>query len=89
MSTTQTYLALGATSTAYAALLNTRQGKKLADEYTWASVVIGTSLVLVMLQFILPKKHWEKVACAFTVAGIPMIARSLINKKKRAEPTAA
>ncbi len=77
---TGTYLALGAASATYATLLNTEPGKKFADEYTWASVVVGTGLVLALLRFILPREQWEKVFLAFVVAGSPMIARSLINK---------
>ena len=53
---------------------------EFASEYTWASVVLGTGLVLIILRLILPKKHWEKVVLAFVVAGSPMIAQSLWNK---------
>ncbi len=35
------YTALGATSSTYAKLLDTAEGKEFADEYTWASVVLG------------------------------------------------
>lgn len=74
------YLALGVAATTYAAALNTEIGRKFAKEYTWASVVAGTGLVLLMLRFILPKMYWEKVALAFAVAGTPMVGRSLWNK---------
>lgn len=76
----ETYVALGVAATAYAAALNTDVGKRFAKDYTWASVVGGTSLVLTMLRFILPKDEWQKVATAFAVAGTPMIVRSLANK---------
>ena len=77
---TGAYIALGVTSTTYAAALNTDVGKEFADEYTWASVVLGTGLVLTILRFILPREYWQKVALAFAVAGTPMVARSLLRK---------
>ena len=77
---TKAFAALGATASAYAAALNTAPGKKFAKEYTWASVVIGTSLVLAFLRLVLPKESWLKVAAAFGIAGAPMIGRSLVNK---------
>lgn len=82
---TETYVALGVASAAYAGALNTDVGKRFAQEYTWARVVFGTTLVLTMLRFIMPKEEWQKVANAFMVAGTPMIARSLINKIRRLE----
>jgi hypothetical protein len=54
---TETYLALDTVSTTYAVLLNTEPGKKFAEEYTWASVVVGTGLVLALLRFILPREQ--------------------------------
>lgn len=77
---TETYLALGVASSSYAMALNTDLGKSFARQHTWASVVLGTSLVLSMLRFILPKEYWQKVVIAFIVAGIPMIVRSLFNQ---------
>jgi hypothetical protein len=71
---------LGLAATAYAAFLNTEQGKAFAQDYTWASVVIGTALVLLSLRSTLDRDAWNKVAGAFVVAGIPMIGRSLWNK---------
>lgn len=76
-------LGLSATSTAYAVLLNTEQGRKFADEYAWASVVTGTGLVLFFLRLIIPREHWLKVLAAFSAAGIPMVMRSLLNKQER------
>ncbi len=77
---TGAYIALGVSSAAYATALNTEVGRNFAKEYTWASVVCGVSLVLVILRFILPKEYWEKVVLAFAVAGTPMIIRSLLGK---------
>jgi membrane protease YdiL (CAAX protease family) len=82
-STLVTYIALGLVATVYAFALNTQQGKRFADKYTWASVVVGTSIVLVALWFLLPQEHWWKVVIAFVVSGTPMIARSLINKARK------
>lgn len=77
---TETYLALGVATSAYAMALNTDLGRSFARQHTWASVVLGTSLVLLLLRFVLPKEYWQKVVIAFAVAGSPMIARSLINQ---------
>ena len=78
-----TYLTLGLTSTGYAAWLNSAEGKQFADEFTWASVVTGSGLVLMFLRFLLPGPHWRKVVSAFIVAGVPLIVRSLINRDRR------
>ncbi len=75
------YLVLGIAAIVYAVVLNTKKGRAFASGYTWASVVIGTSMVLTALWFLIPQDSWQKVAIAFVVAGSPMIARSLINKK--------
>lgn len=77
------YIALGAASIVYAIALNTSGGKRFAIDYTWASVVLGTTLVLAALWFIIPKEYWQKVVLAFAVAGTPMVARSLLNKAKK------
>lgn len=67
----------------YAMLLNTAAGKQFATDYTWASVVIGTLLVLAALYMLIPVESWWRVCLAFVVAGAPMIARSLFNKAHR------
>ena len=77
--TARSYVGLGIAATAYAAFLNTSSGKRFVERYTWASVVIGTVLVLVSLRPTLDPDAWNKVATAFAVAGVPMIGRSLIN----------
>jgi hypothetical protein len=77
------YILLGIASIAYAFLLNTDKGKKLASEYTWASVVIGTGIVLLALWFLISHNSWLQVVISFVVAGSPMIARSLINKTRK------
>ena len=77
------FVALAAASIIYAIALNTSAGKKFADDYTWASVVLGDSLVLAALWFIIPAAHWQKTVLAFAVAGTPMVARSLLNRVKK------
>lgn len=76
------YFVLGAVAIAYAFALNSPAGKKIADEHTWLTVVIGTSLVLCALFFIMAFQDWLNILIAFAVAGTPMIARSLINKSR-------
>lgn len=76
------YIILGLLAIAYAFILNTPGGKKFTDQYTWATVVIGTSLVLGALWFIIPADNWKKVAIAFVVAGTPMIVRSLSKRNR-------
>ena len=78
----QSLLQLGGAAVGYAAFLNTPAGKKFAteSEYTWASVVVGTGLVLAFLKRELDDDDWTTVAQGFAVAGAPMIARSVINK---------
>lgn len=84
------YITLGFIASGYALFLNTKIGRGFASEYTWASVVIGTFLVLAAAWFLIPQSEWIKVFIAFVVSGIPMIARSLINKiKPPAPPTSA
>jgi len=77
------YIALGIGAILYAIVLNTNAGKRFADEYTWASVVLGTCLVLAALWFAIPSEYWLKAALAFAVAGTPMVARSLLNKARK------
>ena len=77
------YIALGIAATLYAIALNTSAGKRFVDEYTWASVVLGTSLALATLWFIIPKEYFLKAALAFAVAGTPMVARSLLNRARK------
>lgn len=76
------YIALGLAAIVYAIILNTKNGRKFTNEFTWASVVIGTSIVLVALWFLIPQDNWQKIVLSFVIAGSPMIIRSLINKKK-------
>ncbi len=83
MRTLESYTILGLLSSLYAVSLNTKLGKKFTEEYTWATVCIGTSLVLAVLRYMLPKDHWYKLMAAFTVAGFPMVARSMYNKTVR------
>jgi len=77
------FATLGFFSVGYAFFLNTKSGKKIADDHTWVSVVAGVALVLRAVSFIIPEEYWQKVVIGFIVAGIPMIARSLWNKRKR------
>lgn len=80
MRSLESYTILGLISSIYAVCLNTKPGKKFTDQYTWASVCIGTGLVLAVLRLSIPKPYWYKLLTAFTVAGFPMVARSLYNK---------
>ena len=77
------FVALAAVSIIYAIALNTNAGKKFVDDYTWASVVLGDSLVLAALWFVIPAAHWLKAVLAFAVAGTPMVARSLLNRVRK------
>ena len=77
------FIALAAASIIYAIALNTNAGKEFADDYTWASVVLGDLLILAALWFILPTAHWLKAVLAFAVAGTPMVARSLLNRASK------
>ena len=77
------FVALAAASIIYAIALNTSAGKKFVDDYTWASVVLGDSLVLAALWFVVPTAHWLKAVLAFAVAGTPMVARSLLNRVRK------
>lgn len=78
----QAYTLLGILSALYALLLNTDKGKEFAKEYTWASVVIGTAMVLIVARLFLPETYWRKIAFSFVISGAPMIARSLLNHTK-------
>ena len=64
----------------YAFLLNSERGREFATEHTWASVVVGTTLVLGCIRAILPRMYWRRVAWAFVFAGAPMIGRSVYHK---------
>ncbi len=83
MHSVESYTILGLLSSLYAVGLNTKVGKKFTEEYTWATVCIGTTIVLAVLRLMIPKDHWYKLMTAFTVAGVPMVARSLYNKTVR------
>ena len=79
----QTYSLLFAASFGYAALLNTSEGRRFADDHTAESVAIGVALVLAALRFLLPLSVWRLVALAFAVAGVPIVGRSLVNRAYR------
>ena len=83
MRSLESYTIIGLISSLYAIGLNTTMGKKFTDQYTWATVCIGTSIVLSGLRLIIPKEYWYKLATSFVVAGAPMIFRSLYNKTIR------
>jgi len=83
MRSLESYTIIGLISSLYAISLNTTMGKKFTDQYTWATVCIGTGIVLSVLRLIIPKEYWYKLATAFVVAGAPMIFRSLYNKTIR------
>ncbi|MCP4419738.1 MAG: hypothetical protein GY805_24265 [Chloroflexi bacterium] len=81
MNPTNVYIILFVAAAAYALALNTKQGKTIAKDYTWITVVAGTSLVLAALWFLIPQDSWQRVVISFVVAGLPMIGRSLLNKR--------
>jgi hypothetical protein len=83
MRSLESYTIIGLISPLYAIGLNTTMGKKFTDQYTWATVCIGTGIVLSVLRLIIPREYWYKLATAFVVAGAPMIFRSLYNKTIR------
>jgi len=83
MRSLESYTIIGLISSLYAISLNTPVGKKFTDQYTWATVCIGTGIVLSVLRLVIPKEQWYKLAAAFVVAGAPMIFRSLYNKTIR------
>ncbi len=83
MRSLESYTIIGLISSLYAISLNTPVGKKFTDQYTWATVCIGTGIVLSVLRLVIPKEQWYKLATAFVVAGAPMIFRSLYNKTIR------
>lgn len=63
-------------STAYAFLLSTKQGKRWADDQTWATVVGGVGLTTGFMA-LEDKKAANTAFLYFFVAGIPIIFRSL------------
>jgi len=73
-------VALFLSSCLYAVVLQTGVGRKLATRRTYVVVVLGVGLVLASLLVILTLEQVGWVALAFAVAGIPMIARSLMNE---------
>lgn len=83
MRSLESYTIVGLISSLYAVCLNTDTGKKFTEQHTWATVCVGTGLVLAVLRLSIPKEYWYKLLTAFTVAGFPMVARSLYNKSVR------
>ncbi|MCC6454455.1 MAG: hypothetical protein IT328_05890 [Caldilineaceae bacterium] len=74
------FACLGLCAAGYAVVLNTEEGKQLAQDQTWLTVVLGNSLILFFLRILLPRYYWNLIAMSFIVAGTPMIARSIVNK---------
>jgi hypothetical protein len=65
-----------ATSTAYALILSTPAGRRWAQEQTWATVAAGVTLVAAWMAA--EERHaGTHTILYFSVAGVPMIARSL------------
>lgn len=77
------YSVLAVLTSFYAFILNSKRGREFANDHTWASVVVGTTLVLGCTRAILPKMYWRRVAWAFIFAGMPMIGRSVYHKALR------
>ncbi len=74
------YASLGVASALYAAYLNTPVGKEFAERYTWASVTLGTAIVLAAARLLVPGRQWNRLVIAFGVAGSPLVLRSLYNR---------
>lgn len=77
------YILIGTAASLYAMVLNTKPGRRFNEDYTWATVSIGTAIVLLFLKFLIPGESWRKMAIAFAVSGTPMITRSLYNRMLR------
>lgn len=75
------YIVLGGAASVYAALLSTDKGRRFADDHTAETVIGGVLLVLAALRLLLPGPAWGRVVVAFSIAGLPMIGRSLIKRK--------
>lgn len=70
----------------YAWFLQTRSsGRFLAARYTWLTVVIGDGACLLIARLVLGTTEWLTVCAIFTLAGIPIIARSLLNDQRDAQ----
>jgi hypothetical protein len=75
-----TYMILFGAASAYALALSTEPGRKFSDDHTAETVVMGVGLVLAALRLLLPGPVWGRVIVAFSIAGLPMIGRSLIRR---------
>lgn len=78
----KTFALLFGAASVYAAILSTPEGKRFATERTAEAVVIGVTLVLVALRFVLPMVALRAVVVAFAVAGSPLIIRSLAKRER-------
>jgi hypothetical protein len=76
----QTYSILFGAASAYALALSTRPGRKFSDAHTAETVVLGVGLVLAALRFLLSASAFRRVVAAFVVAGLPLVARSLLKR---------
>ena len=74
-------LTLAGLSSGYAAWLNTDDGYRFSQQHTAESVGVGVGLTLLCLYPLVPKRHWNVVLAAFGVAGMPMVVRSLLNRR--------
>ncbi len=70
-------LGLFATAILYAILLSSSWGREWTDHQTWTTVVFGTLLVIAWMWMEDPALA-ERVLLYFTVAGAPMVVRSLV-----------
>ncbi len=77
-------IGLFAASTAYALLLNTKWGKRWADEQTWVTVVAGTAMTTAFVA-LEDRKAASMTLLYFAVSGIPIILRSLWLQLERME----
>lgn len=75
------FVSLFCFSLAYAVVLQWwhRTYPESFDDNTWLTVVIGDGYVLLHLAAVMPLTYWILVVCAFFVASLPIILRSLYN----------
>ena len=72
---------LAAAGVGFALLLQTAAGHWLEQEYMWAVVVIGVSIVLAGLLLLVSWDTVQLIFWAFATVGIPIIIRAFVNKR--------
>ncbi|HXF60741.1 MAG TPA: hypothetical protein VNK95_03945 [Caldilineaceae bacterium] len=75
-------LAAGVSSAIYALWLTGKEGRKWADEQTWATVVAGTAMTLAWYA-LEDSKAAKRAWLYFAVTGTPIVIRSLYLQLRR------